>query len=160
MFFVIRIDIFYEIPVIPSVERRAPAFLPPEPPEKIPESRRIVSESYPWPRGFYEWKRDLWSTKTSVEWKGYNKSEIDGRHFHDYERNYYETNDVNPAESRFSGEAGRRMVIDGRKLHLRTTLDVSSDEKNFYVTIVRYVFENNSLVRRREWKETIPRMFN
>ena len=149
-----------ELPVIPSVQRKAPAFLPPEPPERRPESRRIVRESYPWPRGFYEWKRDLWSTKTSVEWKGYSKSEIDGRRSHHYERNYYETNDVNPAESRFCGEAGRRMEIDGRKLHLRTTLDVSSDEKNFYITIVRYAYENDTLVRRREWKETVHRMFN
>ncbi len=149
-----------ELPVIPSVERRAPAFLPLEPPEKRPETRRIVSESYPWPRGFYEWKRDLWSTKTSVEWKGYSDTANDEDRYYDYERNYYETNDVNPAESRFSGEAGRRMELGGRKLHIRTTLDVVSDEVNFYVTIVRYVYENDSLVRRREWKETVPRMFN
>jgi len=149
-----------ELPVIPSVKYQVPAFLPPEPPEERPESRWIVSESYPWPRGFYEWKRDLWSTKTSVEWKGYSNSESDDQRYYDYERNYYETNDVNPAESQFSGEAGRRMELNGRKLHIRTTLDVSSDEKNFYVTIVRYVYENDSLVRQREWKETIPRMFN
>jgi len=149
-----------EIPVIPIVERKAPAFLPPEPPERKPESQRIAGESYPWPQGFYEWKRDLWSTKTSVEWKGYTDTRIDDAHYYDYERNYYETNDVKPAESRFSGEAGRRLELDGRRLHMRTTLDVSSDEKNFYVTIVRFVFENDSLVRRREWQETIPRMFN
>ncbi|MGB3863794.1 MAG: CocE/NonD family hydrolase [Candidatus Aminicenantaceae bacterium] len=149
-----------ELPVIPSVKYQVPAFLPPEPPEERPESRWIVSESYPWPRGFYEWKRDLWSTKTSVEWKGYSNSESDDQRYYDYERNYYETNDVNPAESQFSGEAGRRMELNGRKLHIRTTLDVYSDEKNFYVTIVRDVYENDSLVRQREWKETIPRLFN
>jgi len=147
-----------ELPVVPPGQRKEVAFLPPEPREKRADAQYLGG--YGWPYGFYEWKRDLWSTKTSVEWKGYSDFEVQGRQYHTYERNYYETNDKAPAESRFSGEAGRQINLGDRTLELRTTLDVYSDEKNFYVTIVRYAYENGTLVRRREWKETVPRMFN
>ena len=147
-----------ELPVIPSVKRRAPAFLPPEPREERTDACYL--EGAAWPQGFYEWKRDLWSTKTSVEWKGYGDFENQNGRFHTYERNYYETHDERPADSRFSGEAGRRIHLKDRVLEFRTTLDVRSDEKNFYVTVVRYVYEDGQLLKQREWKETIPRMFN
>jgi len=147
-----------ELPVIPSVERSKPDFLPPEQWEVRTDARYL--ESVPWPQGFYEWKRDLWSAKTSVEWRGTSDFETRGNRYHTYERNYYETNDQSPAESRFSGQAGRRIELKGRILEIRSTLDVYSDENNFYVSIVRVVYENGKLVRQREWKETIPRMFN
>jgi len=43
---------------------------------------------------------------------------------------------------------------------IRSTIDVISDKENFYITIVRYAFENGALNRKREWKETVPRIFN
>lgn len=147
-----------ELPIFPQASRNAPAFRPPEPREIRTDARELGSA--PWPQGFYEWKRDLWSTKTSVEWKGYGDFEVQGRRYHTWERNYYETNDQKPAESRFSGEAGRRIELPGRKIELHTKLDVYSDEKDFHVTIVRFLFENGTLLRKREWIETIPRMFN
>ena len=107
-----------------------------------------------------EWKRDLWNTQTSVEWKGSGDFEVRGNRYHTDERNFYETNDKNPAESRFSGDVNRRIALKDRTLEVRSTLDVRSDEKNFHVTVVRYVYENGKLLRQREWKETIPRMFN
>jgi len=59
-----------------------------------------------------------------------------------------------------SGECGRRIELKDRMIELRSAIDVHSDEKNFYVTVVRYAFEKGELVRQREWKEAIPRMFN
>ena len=147
-----------ELPVIPPRARKAPAFLPPAPRERRTDVRDLGGAS--WPTGFYEWKRDLWTTKTSVEWKGFGDSEIQGRRYHGWERNYYETNDERPAESRFSGEAGHRIELTGRTLELKMTLEVRSDEKNFSVTVTRFVYENRTLLRRREWTETIPRLFN
>jgi len=37
---------------------------------------------------------------------------------------------------------------------------VRSDEKNFHVKIIRHLFKDDELLRKREWNETIPRMFN
>ena len=147
-----------EIPVIPDAKYARPAFLPPEPDQRREDAYYV--EDVAWPAGLYEWKKDLWSSKTSVEWKGHGEFVNRGRRFHTWERNYYETNDTRPAESRFSGEAGRRIELEGRTLEIRSTLDVRSDESSFYVTIVRTLVENGEQVRRREWEETVPRDFN
>ena len=144
--------------VISAVERKAPNFIAPQPSEEPADARYLGGHS--WPQGFYEWRRGLWNTKTSVEWRGFGDFEVRSNRYHTYERNFYETNDKNPAESRFNGEGGRRITLKDRELGLLSTVDVSSDEKNFYVTVVRYVYENGQLLRQREWKETIPRLFN
>jgi hypothetical protein len=146
-----------ELPVIPPTERKVPAFLPPEPREEIAEVRYL--ESVPF-LDFYEYKRDLSRTTTSVEWKSHSVTVDHGRRHRTDERNYYETNDNRPAESRFSGEAKTTIDLKDRKLELRSTFDVRSDEKNFYVKIIRHLFKDDDLLRQREWNETIPRMFN
>jgi hypothetical protein len=66
----------------------------------------------------------------------------------------------NPAQSRFLGEDSDRIELPGRTIYLLTNIEIRSDEKNFHVALVRQIFENDKLVRRREWKETVPRMFN
>src|SRR5437867_7789398 len=111
-----------ELPVIPAAKYRTPAFLPPAGHEERPDGRYL--ESVAWPRGFYEMKKDLWSTKTSVEWKGHGTFENQGRLFRTWERNFYETSDLHPAESRFSGEAGRHITIDDRTIEIRSTIEV------------------------------------
>ena len=50
--------------------------------------------------------------------------------------------------------------LKDRQLELRSTIDVRSDEKNFYVKIIRHLFKDGNLLRQREWNETIPRIFN
>jgi hypothetical protein len=146
-----------ELPVIPPAKRKVPAFLPPEPREEVAEVRYL--ESVPW-LDFLEYKRDLWRTTTSVEWKSHSVTEDHGRRHRTDERNFYETNDNRPAASRFSGEARTTIDLEDRKLELRSTFDVRSDEKNFYVRIIRHLFKDDVLLRQREWSETIPRVFN
>jgi hypothetical protein len=147
-----------ELPVIPSIERPVPPFRPPEPVEEPDDARYLAS--FPWPQGLYQWRRDLWPGVSALEWKGHSDFEARGRRYHTWERNYYETHDDRPAESRFSGEAGRRIEVDGRQVEVRSTIEVRSDDKNFHVTVGRSLKENGKLLREREWKETIPREFN
>jgi len=147
-----------ELPVISPRKGKVPNFLPPEPREERPDARHLGGES--WPQGFYEQRRDIWRSTASLEWKGSYDYEIQGRRYHIFEKNYYETNEKRPAESCFRGEASHCIELNERTLFLRTTLDVHSDEANFYVTFVRQISENNKLVRKREWKETIPRIFH
>jgi hypothetical protein len=146
-----------ELPVIPPAERKVPAFLPPEPREEIAEVRYLESAPF---LDFYEYKRDLSRTTTSVEWKSHSEFVNHGRRHRTDERNYYEINDNRPAESRFSGEAKTTIDLKDRKLEFRSTFDVRSDEKNFHVKIIRHLFKDDELLRKREWNETIPRMFN
>lgn len=147
-----------ELPVIPTKKRKAPSFRPPEHREERPDAHHLSGAT--WPQGFYEQKRDLWRSTASVEWKGSYEFEIQGRHYSIDERNDYQTHEKRPAESRFEGEASHRIKLPNRTLFLRTTLEVHSDEDNFHVTFIRQIFENDKLIRTREWKETIPRIFN
>jgi predicted acyl esterase len=159
-----------ELPVIPSVKRKTPSFLPPEPYEEIQikalrcrESNRDSSgspifEAYFWPEEHVEMSRDMNST-VSVHWKGSRSYEIQDRRFRNYIRDYYETNDKMPEKSRYKGERGKLIEIEGRIVEVRTAIDIQSNVSNFYVTYTRQVFEDGKLLRRRDWKETIPRKF-
>jgi uncharacterized protein len=150
-------DTRMELPVIPPADRRVPAFLPPEPREEPTEVHYLDGTSW---LDNYEYKRDLWRTTTSLQWRNFSEWVNHGRHYRTDEWNYYETNDNRPAESRFHGEVKSTIDLKDRKLELRSTIDVRSDEKNFYVKIIRHLFKDDDLLRQREWNETIPRMFN
>jgi putative CocE/NonD family hydrolase len=147
-----------DLPVIPDVERPQPPFRPPEPRDEPVDGRYL--ESAPWPSGHFVWQRDLANDTASLEWKGHAEFENHGRRYRTWERNYYETNDVRPAESRFEGEGGRRIAIGDRTLEFISTIDVRSDAENFHVKIRRTIHENGDLVRERTWSEAIPREFN
>jgi hypothetical protein len=149
---------YLELPVIPPAERKAPKFKAPEPREQRPDARYLGGDA--WPHGVYELNHDLWNSTVSFVWEGTNDFEIQGRRYLTYEKNYFETNDERPEKSRFRGEAGHRIELKDRKLYLRTTIDLNSDKKNFYVIFRRELFENDALVHEREWKETIPRTFH
>ena len=147
-----------ELPVIPQKEREKPSFKAPEKKEERGDARDLGGGA--WPVGFYEWRRDLWKGTVGVEWRGTSTWEIKGCRYHATEKNYYETNEKNPAQSSFLGEDSDRIELPGRTIYLLTNIEIRSDEKYFQVTLVRQLFENDKLVRRREWKETVPRMFN
>jgi predicted acyl esterase len=156
--FIGRKDTCLELPVLPDKKRIAPDFRPPEPREERPDADYLNLEV--WPHGFYEQKRDMWRSIVSVDWKGNKDYVIRGRKFLSFERSYYEVDEKNPATSRFLGEAGHHIEFKDRTLDLKTTIDMRSDAEFFHVTFVREIFENDTLVRQREWKEKIPRNFN
>lgn len=147
-----------ELPVIPRKERGTPSFKAPEPREERGDARDLGGGA--WPIGFFEWRRDLSTGTVGVEWRGTSTWEIKGRRYHATEKNYYETAEKDPARSRFTGEDSDRIELPGRTLYLLSHVEIRSDEKNFHVSFVRQIFENDTLVRRREWKETVPRMFH
>ena len=147
-----------ELPVIPRKERPGPAFRTPEKREERDDARDLGGGA--WPVGFFEWRRDLGEGTVQVEWRGTSTWEIQGVRYHATEKNLYETNEKDPARSRFWGEDGDRIELPGRTLYLLTNVEIRSDEKSFHVVFVRQIFENDKPVRRREWKETVPRMFN
>jgi hypothetical protein len=147
-----------ELPVIPPKEREKPAFKAPEIREERGDARDLGGGA--WPIGFFEWRRDLSKGTVGVEWRGTSTWEIKDCRYHATEKNTYETEEKDPARSRFLGEDSDRIELPGRILYLLTNIEIRSDEKSFHVAFIRQIFENDKLVRRREWKETVPRMFN
>lgn len=71
----------------------------------------------------------------------------------------YQTNDLDPARSSFFGEGGYIIHLGDRNLELKLLVSVVSDEKNFNVKIVRQIFEQNKLVKERQWEASLPREF-
>jgi len=147
-----------DLPVAPAGMPAITNFLPPEPHQERTDARYLGGVA--WPGGLAEWKKDVLTSKTSVEWRGSGDFEIGGRRFHTEERTVYEASDADPARAFFRGEASWGFEDAIRKATLRSVIEVSSDQSRFFVTVARSAEENGRLLRSREWKETIPRLFN
>ena len=145
------------LPVIPPGPFERPGFRPPEPREVVQDARDFGSDV--WPQGSYEYRRDLARGTVSVEWRGKGSYEVKGIRYQFTELNLYETDEKNPARSRFVGEASDTIELPNRKIFLLTNGEIISDEKNFHLTFSRRIYENDRLLISREWKETIPRTF-
>jgi uncharacterized protein len=145
------------LPTIPFAPRPTPSFAAPEPREARPGAK--YGECSSWPGGTQALTRDLLRDETRYEWKTACAWEIGSVRYASSERNVYSTNVQKPADAAFRGDESLTIARAGRELILRSVLEVRSDEKNFDVVFTRRLFENEKLVRERQWAETIPRDF-
>jgi predicted acyl esterase len=145
------------LPVIPFESRATPRFAAPEPREQRPDAKYLDCE--PWPNGRQELTKDLVRGETRYEWRSECAFKIGERSYRSSERNLYATRDAQPAASSFRGDESHVIDLPGRRLELRSVLELRSDEQDFYVTFTRRLLENELLVRERQWAETIPRDF-
>ena len=146
-----------ELPVVDTARLGAPAFRPAEKREVRTDARDLGSDV--WPQGTSEWKRDAVRGVVTYTWSGRSRYEIRDRRFEASEKNVYETNESDPAGSRFLGEDSDRIELPGRTVDILTSVEIRSDAKTFHVTFGRRVLENGGLVRERTWRESIPRLF-
>lgn len=146
-----------ELPLVQTGRLGAPAFRPAEKREVRTDAQDLGSDV--WPQGTNEWKRDTARGLITYTWSGKSRYEIRDRRFEATEKNVYETNESEPAKSRFLGEDSDRIELPGRTIDVLTSVDIRSDARDFHATFVRRILENGRLVRKREWQETIPRVF-
>jgi putative CocE/NonD family hydrolase len=146
-----------ELPIIPAGPLGAPAFKPAEKREVRTDARDLGSDV--WPQGTNEWKRDAARGLVTYTWSGKSRYEIRDRRFEATEKNVYETNESDPASSRFLGEDSDRIELRGRTIDVLTSVEIRSDAGSFHVLFVRRILENGRLLRERTWQETIPRAF-
>lgn len=67
------------------------------------------------------------------------------------------TNDQNPAASNVRSVYTTTVTLPTRELRWEGHLDFSSDRQNFYYSYTRKLFENQTLIKEKTWKETILR---
>ncbi len=147
---------FISLPVIPAEKGNLPAFRKPEPQEERTDAHDL---SYNWP-GRLEVKKDLLASTTRIEWSGEYSIQLPESKLEYFQTFAHQTNDRNPADSKFDAEAGDNITFtNGRRLELRTWIEVKSDVNNFHVTVTRRISENGKQVRERTWKESFPRDF-
>jgi len=149
-------DTHIALPVIPFEERPVPDFFPPEPREERKDAGPLPGVGWP---AKHLTIVDHLNSATSVEWRGENNYQIQGRRYYSFEEMLHATNHANPADSRFTGEAGHRIELQDRTLELRTNLSVVSDQHDFKVEFTRTISEDGLLIRKRTWSEVIPRQF-
>ena len=111
------------------------------------------------PRARTKWKRDTARGIVTYTWSGKSRYEIGERRFEATEKNVYETNESDPANSRFFGEDSDRIELRGRTIDVLTSVEIRSDARDFHVTFVRRILENGRLLRERKWQEMFPRHF-
>lgn len=150
-------DTCVELPVLPPGPFGGPAFQPAEKREVRTDARDLGSDV--WPQGTNEWKRDAARGLVTYTWSGKSRYEIRDRRFEATEKNVYETNESDPASSRFLGEDSDRIELPGRSIDVLTSVEIRSDIKDFHVTFIRRILENGGLLRERKWQETVPRAF-
>jgi len=146
-----------ELPLVQTGRLGAPALRPAEKREVRTDARDLGSDV--WPQGTNEWKRDTARGLVTYTWSGKSRYEIRDRRFEATEKNVYETNESEPAKSRFLGEDSDRIELPGRTIDVLTSVEIRSDARDFHATFVRRILKNGRLVRKREWQETIPRVF-
>ncbi|HEU5153748.1 MAG TPA: CocE/NonD family hydrolase C-terminal non-catalytic domain-containing protein, partial [Gemmatimonadales bacterium] len=149
-----------ELPVIPPsvfrMGKRLADLAPPEPRQERPDVKDIDVLGVPSQVVTY----DPLSGINSVQWKFGYAWTIGTTRYDNTEQEFYETNESNPAASRFLGVEVHRIRRTGRDLRLETTIDIRSDSTAFNVRVLRRISEKGKLVAQKEWKESIPREFH
>ena len=145
-----------KLPVIPYDLRPIPNFFPPEAREERPDAHPLERPGWPYKHLV---TRDLERSTTTVELEAEKRWEIQGHRYVSIEKVSYQTNDLNPAETRFLGEGGYIIHLGDRKLELKLFITLVSDQINFNVKIIRQIFEQDKLVRERQWEASLPREF-
>ena len=77
--------------------------------------------------------------------------------YHMQETNTWKVNDKDPARATYEAVTNYTIRPPGRELRLIANFRMTSDEKNFYLTATRELFEAKKLVREKKWERTIPR---
>jgi uncharacterized protein len=140
------------LPVLRSLGRPA-AFAAPVETAAITGYR---SEGDTWPGGWTA-TRDFAHQSTQVRWGGKSKTFLPWGEEDTSELITYDVADGDPAKSAMHGQASTAVKLKGRVLTWSVSLDLTSDQKNFYYSFQRKLTQGDRLVRSRSWKETILR---
>jgi hypothetical protein len=103
-------------------------------------------------------RHDAARNVTSVDFLTHYKYAIGTRTIDNVEKEHYEVADSAPARARFQGDESHDITLPrGRRLRIRTLMEVRSDETTLHVTVTRTLHQNGKLLRTRTWTEAIPR---
>jgi hypothetical protein len=141
------------LPVVPLQGTAAPEFSTPQAMERRSD---IKSEGFPWP-GEWTVERDEARQKTTVHWKGIDRSEYPWGTQTDFESLTYEGDDAHPETCSIRGEAESIFALKGRTLTWRGHLLVTTDQTNFHYKYTRELLKDRVVLKTRTWEEAIPR---
>ena len=85
------------------------------------------------------------------------KMTIGQTNYHMQEQNTWKVADNDPAHATYEALTNYAIQPPNRTVRLIVNFRMESDEKDFHLTTIRRLYENDKLVREKEWKKTIPR---
>ncbi|HEX2025475.1 MAG TPA: CocE/NonD family hydrolase [Actinomycetota bacterium] len=141
------------LPVVPLETGRAPSF---RPPERTPRPGGIGSrgETSPGP-----WRVDRDRDGAAATWDATSESWFQWGRFTSTERLEFRVADHRPDLASARGDADVTVDLPGRRLAWRVELDLRSDRERFRYRFRRTLVEDDRVIRRRAWEESVPRDF-
>jgi hypothetical protein len=143
------------IPFVPKNALPSSELPPPEPREVPHDFERYHCELVQPFRVVRDEKHKTTTTSTKESWNW----RIKDRHYASKFIVSYSVNTEDPAQAAFCGQGEYTVAMQGRKIEIYSTTHVTSDIKEFHVTVTRKIFQNGDLLKTRTWEKSIPRDF-
>jgi putative CocE/NonD family hydrolase len=141
------------LPVVPLESRDAPRF---ESPHKAPAPPGLETKGEIQPSA---WTVDRIEGSTLASWKGEEESRFPWGRMRSTESLRFKVSDDRPDRAAALGEGDIGVSLPGRTLAWQTRLSLSSDVESFRYRFRRTLAENGTVIREREWDESVPRDF-
>jgi putative CocE/NonD family hydrolase len=145
-----------ELPVLRLKKFATPNYLPPESREEL-EGIEEISGSASGVLDKQQVVCDLTKRTICVTAEAEDLLRVKDLEIRTLSRTEYQTNELDPADSRFLGVREHQLKKVGRAFRFRTTIDIRSDRENFYIVFLRELMEDGRSALVKEWKEKIPR---
>ncbi|HKV74086.1 MAG TPA: CocE/NonD family hydrolase [Gemmatimonadales bacterium] len=142
-----------DLPIVPPSARNVPQLPPPEVRSHAPDARDRAQPEPPRNRIIHDELNGTTAVELFTSW-AYT---VGKRNITTTEHETWETTDSAPGRSRFLGEEWHRLESAGRRLDLRTRMEIRSDSASLHVTVTRRLERNGKPFRSRTWQETLPR---
>lgn len=143
-----------ELPVVPNVGD-APLLPTPHPRARRPDVT-FLRDSSAGPVV----QRDAARGETSVRWLTVNEWTIGDRRFREREEETYRVRDAAPEAAGFAGTKLHRIALPGRTIEVETRITIQGERDRLQVTVRRTLRQDGRELRRREWREAIPRSWH
>ena len=141
------------LPIVPVSAAVIPHFPSSKPDPTLPGFKHSGSA---WP-GTFEIIRDQAHHTARVHWHGTASARFPWGVEEYSEELFYSASDDHPELSSVHGVAFTKISVQGRTLLFQSVLDLSSDTKTLKYQYQRVARENGKIVRKKEWKEQVPR---
>lgn len=147
------------LPVMPGSDRKGPEFLPPAKDPKLPGYSSVTFDDKT-VSGYAETRsieRIPLKSKTRIVSSGMSGKVHPGATIKYWEEMVHEARDKDPATAGVTGKTRYTVELDDRTLIVEGDLSFTSDRETFFYVYTRRVLENGKLIRKKTWKEAIPR---
>jgi putative CocE/NonD family hydrolase len=141
------------LPVVPMEPRSVRPF---DAPESTPGATEASREGHIEPT---PWTVDRLDGGAMASWRGEEGLRFPWGRMRSIEYLRFKVSDAHPELAAALGEGDLHVLLAGRTLQWRTRLSLRSDADAFHYRFRRTLAEDGREIRRRDWKESVPRDF-